>query len=171
MAVLLAATVLPTVTEAAPALAGQHFARAAHLARNPKLGANGHNSDVVMRRRRGLINIGSEGIQILPQTPVDQPTAISELPAAITAAPVVKVAATAAARKTSFIPNKTTSKKNPKKSKATTKPSINGFAGGVSGSYYPDWSGDSFPPESIDWSKFNLIYFGESLYISLVDTG
>jgi chitinase len=30
----------------------------------------------------------------------------------------------------------------------------------ISGTYYPDWAGSTVPPESIDYSKFDLIYFG-----------
>ncbi|KAF8181046.1 glycoside hydrolase family 18 protein [Pholiota molesta] len=29
----------------------------------------------------------------------------------------------------------------------------------ISGTYYPDWAGSTVPPESIDYSKFDLIYF------------
>lgn len=35
--------------------------------------------------------------------------------------------------------------------------------GPVSGSYYPDWSADVLPPAAVDFSKFNLIYFGKPL--------
>lgn len=31
---------------------------------------------------------------------------------------------------------------------------------GMAGSYYPDWNGDNFPPEKVDYSRFDLLYFG-----------
>lgn len=39
--------------------------------------------------------------------------------------------------------------------------------GPVSGSYYPDWSSDVLPPAAVEYSKFNLIYFGESFGSSI----
>jgi len=33
----------------------------------------------------------------------------------------------------------------------------------IAASYYPDWSVGSTPPESIDYSQFDLIYFGVSI--------
>jgi chitinase len=30
----------------------------------------------------------------------------------------------------------------------------------IAASYYPDWVGDSNPPESIDFSKFDILFFG-----------
>jgi chitinase len=32
----------------------------------------------------------------------------------------------------------------------------------IAASYYPDWSIDSNPPENIDFSKFDIIFFGSS---------
>lgn len=32
----------------------------------------------------------------------------------------------------------------------------------INGAYYPDWAATAVPPESIDFSKFDLIFFGES---------
>ena len=30
----------------------------------------------------------------------------------------------------------------------------------VAAAYYPDWSADTIPPESLDYSKFDILYFG-----------
>lgn len=35
---------------------------------------------------------------------------------------------------------------------------------GLAISYYPDWNGDIFPPENVDYSKFDIIYFGVSVF-------
>lgn len=34
----------------------------------------------------------------------------------------------------------------------------------IAGAYYPDWAGSTVPPESIDYSKFDLIYFGANTF-------
>ena len=31
----------------------------------------------------------------------------------------------------------------------------------IAAAYYPDWSADSWPPESLDYSKFDILFFGE----------
>ena len=31
----------------------------------------------------------------------------------------------------------------------------------IAAAYYPDWSADSIPPESLDYSKFDILFFGE----------
>ena len=33
----------------------------------------------------------------------------------------------------------------------------------VAAAYYPDWSADSWPPESLDYSKFDVLFFGETI--------
>ena len=30
----------------------------------------------------------------------------------------------------------------------------------IAAAYYPDWSADSIPPESLDYSKFDILFFG-----------
>jgi chitinase len=37
----------------------------------------------------------------------------------------------------------------------------------VAGSYYPDWAVDTNPPENIDYSRFDILFFGLSLHISV----
>lgn len=34
----------------------------------------------------------------------------------------------------------------------------------VAAAYYPDWAAGTLPPENIDFSKFDLIYFGERMH-------
>lgn len=34
----------------------------------------------------------------------------------------------------------------------------------MAASYYPDWNGNNFPPEKVDYSLFDLIYFGMFLF-------
>ena len=31
----------------------------------------------------------------------------------------------------------------------------------IAAAYYPDWSANSWPPESLDYSKFDIIFFGQ----------
>jgi chitinase len=30
----------------------------------------------------------------------------------------------------------------------------------IAAAYYPDWSANSFPPERLDYSKFDILFFG-----------
>lgn len=32
----------------------------------------------------------------------------------------------------------------------------------IAAAYYPDWSAGSFPPEKLDFSKFDILFFGTS---------
>lgn len=34
----------------------------------------------------------------------------------------------------------------------------------IAASYYPDWSSDNLAPEDVDYSRFDLLYFGVSLF-------
>lgn len=57
---------------------------------------------------------------------------------------------------------KVASKINPKRLTATSAsaaPVKTSSPKPKSGSYYPDWSSDQFPPEAIDFSKFDVIYY------------
>lgn len=36
----------------------------------------------------------------------------------------------------------------------------------IAAAYYPDWSADSWPPESLDYSKFDILFFGERSFAS-----
>jgi chitinase len=38
----------------------------------------------------------------------------------------------------------------------------------IAAAYYPDWSADSWPPESLDYSKFDVIFFGACFLVYLV---
>ena len=40
----------------------------------------------------------------------------------------------------------------------------------VAAAYYPDWSADSWPPESLDYSKFDILFYGEHVPLLLVVT-
>ena len=31
----------------------------------------------------------------------------------------------------------------------------------IAASYYPDWVDDTLPPEQLDYSKFDVLFFGE----------
>ena len=38
----------------------------------------------------------------------------------------------------------------------------------IAASYYPDWAADQISPENLDYSKFDLIFFGETLWFLYV---
>lgn len=38
----------------------------------------------------------------------------------------------------------------------------------VAAAYYPDWSADSVPPESLDYSKFDILFFGKSIIVGVL---
>lgn len=40
----------------------------------------------------------------------------------------------------------------------------------IAASYYPDWVVDSNPPESLDYSKFDVLFFGESYDAKVIFT-